>query len=527
MDNTDSLAKRYLGLDIGDSYTKLSFAQYDENGNVMDPAAIDFGNRVFMAYSAATHGKDWLAIKNLDDITKNLTILPPPSANLYLKSDFFRNSGDASLALEVLLEHVFSAYNKKFPHAKLNPDDFLLAVGVSQPEHEQRLADFVKKSGFKIATYNDSIAAITYLFFKGELSYKVGAHTWLVVDAGSQDLRFILVRKPASGQKLQAELIASVPWGGAQIDEALYNNYFVPSYLSAEKIDEGYKPFALLLLRNLKERLSAQINKGGTQASMSFHFLTVEDPIELTRDKFESQDVCRFAMDEFQKLLQSDILLNHPSLQKIEHVIVIGGNANWYFVRQAIQEKWGADKVHFPLEPELVVAKGLPLLLMGYEPKEVAEPKTQPRPEPVPQPIPPPPPPPPSHTPFPSLEEKLNSYHKLSRSLILKCIIAGAIFAFVVAPVPCAAWPVLTCIEAYMLIQIVKFYGYKLEPDLIGGIVVLLLAVSFVLSIAIGEIVSTLLLFVGAFVVKPLVAGCVIWGLGESAIYLLDQQKRK
>ena len=112
--------------------------------------------------------------------------------------------------------------------------------------------------------------------------------------------------------------------------------------------------------------------------------------------------------------------------------------------------------------------------------------------------------------------------HTEARKIIYICIVGGVIVAFFLSPIPCASWPVLMAIEVFMLVRIVKLYNYELDPKTLLMIFGLLLGVSAILSLVVGEAIALLTAMVAAPVVKPLVAGLVIWGLGEGTIYILD-----
>ncbi len=114
------------------------------------------------------------------------------------------------------------------------------------------------------------------------------------------------------------------------------------------------------------------------------------------------------------------------------------------------------------------------------------------------------------------------SHHAEARKTIYICIVVGVIAAFLLSPIPCASWPILMAIEIFMLFKIVKLYNYELDPQTKLIIFGLLLGISAILSLFVGEAVAFLTAMVAAPVVKPLVAGLVIWGLGEGTIYVLD-----
>jgi len=84
-------------------------------------------------------------------------------------------------------------------------------------------------------------------------------------------------------------------------------------------------------------------------------------------------------------------------------------------------------------------------------------------------------------------------------------------------------------LEIFMFLRIAtRYFGYKLTnwkailPVIL--LVVALLVISSILTLVFGFILGTLAWMIGlGWLVKMVVAGLVIWGLGEAAIYGLDK----
>jgi uncharacterized protein (DUF697 family) len=179
-------------------------------------------------------------------------------------------------------------------------------------------------------------------------------------------------------------------WGGNQIDEKLYKSFLLPKYwYSTEEPIEKQRSILLQMICDLKEKFSTQLHRGSV-SSINFQIEGIQDPVELSKDIFESKDVCQPLIWQFQDLLNDPRLNTDPRFQGYEQVILVGGGANWYFVQEAVNNTWPGRCIHSQ-EPDQTVVKGLALAGTNFEPKVTIE--SQPIPT---SPTPPPPPPPPT-----------------------------------------------------------------------------------------------------------------------------------
>jgi hypothetical protein len=121
----------------------------------------------------------------------------------------------------------------------------------------------------------------------------------------------------------------------------------------------------------------------------------------------------------------------------------------------------------------------------------------------------------------PPAEGTLPDYNK-SRKLILWCALIGAAIALVLSPIPGISWPFLTALEIFMFIRLATNCGFKLSNGKILLLILALVAISAVLTLVFGFFLGSLAWLFGlGWLVKMVVAGLVVWGLGEAAIYIL------
>ncbi|MBI3241803.1 MAG: Hsp70 family protein [Chloroflexi bacterium] len=371
-------------------------------------------------------------------------------------------------------------------------------------------------SGFgQVMLYPDALAAVLCMLYKENIQLLDQSQSWLVMDVGGATTRLTMVHKPLGDANLEIKKSLSLVWGGNHLDEQLYRDWWLPAYWKdANEPDPNRRKAILLLLKELKESLSKTRNT----VHSDFHRLGLEEPIQLSTQIFEG--VCRPAIQEFYALLESNPVIELEK-EPIERVVLIGGSAHWPFVLEATQQKWGRDKVFLPDQPDLAVVFGLSLAQSGFKPpltrvsesavkiENTTDIGTVPSKEDgKPPPLLPPPVPP---------ETLRQDRRAKARKTIRLMVLIGVGVALALVWLPFGSWPFLMAIEVYMMLEIAKSYGYKYTDGLIILLVIGLLALSIGLSTALAPFTETLFCLV-----KPVIAGLVIWGMGEGTIAILD-----
>jgi len=550
--------KRYLGLDAGRTGYRLYYTASDpETGRFYDPTPVTFGGDTQLSSLVVLKPANVQVFMKKGDLLRSASQLPVGiTFEQNLKDLLAENNPKANRCVRALVETFAKELKARLSITSFTPEAFTVTVGIpsdwsDQSDAAQNLVNAVKQVGFQdVQVYPDSAAAVLYGIFSGELPVSEQVQSWLVVDAAGSGTWFSVIEKKARSLDLQVREAFIVPWGGDQIDQALYDHLLISKNWTKPKPPNEMQRTALLVLaRELKEKYSKQ---AGQDVALNFRVDGIQDPIELTKPIFESEEVCQPLIKQFENILHDERLEAQPAFQEVERVLLVGGSAYWDFVRQLVKDRWGEGKCSIPKEPDRVIPKGLALVRTGFLPPEPksdsgiiafgSETVVQNQSgsikkfAPLPLPLTPSPESPlggqkpiaaPQGVPNQDIRKTKEALHKQAWKIIIWCIVAGALFALIVSPIPCAAWPVLLFLEAYMFYAIAKLYGYKLTSGLLWTMLAGLLAISFVLSLAIGEVVSLLTGYLAVWIIKPLVAALIIWGLGASAIYILDRETFK
>ena len=603
---------RFIGLDLGNSAARLSKTAYNlEVDRFQEPEIRTFEGSAFIPS---------LVISSLDGnqtITKRRDL---PKLALHLdgiravEKDFIwrlENNPTETVAeqgIKAIADRLYKEAKLWLRFTDFEPDRYLVTMGVPsdwgvQSAAAQAFQSVLHQAGFTgTKVIPDAVAAVNFHLHspKNQLPYhKDKTQTWLVIDVGGKSTHFTCVKKLAETFEVQVKGTFRCDWGGGLIDEKLYESFLLPKYWhSAEKPDEKQKSFLLQMICELKEKFSSQVNRSGV-TSINFQLEGIQDPVELSKDVFESKDVCMPLIQQFKNLLDDPRLKTDPGFQGVDQVVLVGGGANWYFVQEAVNYAW-PERCVYAQEPDQTIVKGLALARTGFEPPETMEMESE-HPEPdEPEPIevvelPPPVITPRANTngrqgpdkrypivgylklgqqstvhgrneagtwwciqnpikpgeyfwvtaettqvtgdasqvriikpqarPMEKANKPAGDKHKLARQLILWCALGGAGIALLVSPIPGASWPFLMGLEIFMFLRIaVSYYGYKITSSTVILLVIGLLVISTILTLVVGELIGTLAWMIGmGWLIKSVVAGLVVWGLGEGAIYVLDK----
>jgi uncharacterized protein (DUF697 family) len=214
-------------------------------------------------------------------------------------------------------------------------------------------------------------------------------------------------------------------------------------------------------------------------------------------------------------------------LRDIDRVILTGGSARWYFVRQAADCFFGRQATVMSTNPELTIAKGLALALADFK-APVRQPEIRAKPSElavVPETsvsletvvLAPPA--------LPAMELDLDACRQRARATVNKYALGGGGFALLVSPLPGVSQLPLTAAETKLVSDIAKIYGYSLKGEEVAGVVGGLLAGGTLLKVGVME-AATFLPGVG-WIAKGAVAGSAIKLLGEAAINFFDDRRRR
>ncbi len=520
-----SSEQRFIGLNLGATNARLYYTSFNPGQNHFNPPRpILFAGRSSSSLPALVllnpSGDRPLAV-GWDVYATSQRLINLEQVRSGCLSQLESENSAAGLCLAALVEKFARELKAVLGADTLSAHEFPVTVGIPPewadvPLLQAALVQAVTRGGFPHAqVMPDPVAALYYHIFNRNTYFEEREQSWLVVDIGGQFTRISLVKR-SPGIAPHLAMTLKMNWGGAHIDHALLDRLVIPHYWSNPAAPSPVERFILLQqVREFKEKFSEFINQGNRGFSLPFSFPGINHAVELTRAAFESDSVCGGLMNELSDLLQSDSVAGREDFKSAETVILIGGGARWYFVQNALRHLWG-EKVLFSPNPDLIVAQGLALGRTNFQPPKKPDP-LPPEFEPVVEPLPSTPPP--SSPPQPSIQ----ALHKHARALIWRFALGGGLFALFVSPIPGASSAFLVFLEAWMLYRLSKLYRFEVSGALMVMSVLGLLALSFGLKVVVGDIIG--LIPILGWMVKALVAGGVIWGLGEAAIMLFDKQR--
>lgn len=204
----------------------------------------------------------------------------------------------------------------------------------------------------------------------------------LIVDAGAFTTEISLCSLQASGEMLASARCYCEHLGGGDFDVAL------AVYLTGRlgiSLDRGLTPFLILNGRRLKEQFSRAVSEGRDSCTLSItqpmegNYVSAI-PVSLDRAAFESESLCGGLIRQFDLTLDHAIQHFGVPSSGIGAVIVTGGGAHWYFVRDAIRNRFPSAALIIGSSPERAVVEGLSLPSAALEsrPRPVG---TQPLPQ--------------------------------------------------------------------------------------------------------------------------------------------------
>lgn len=603
---------RFVGIDLGNSAARLAKTAYDsEAAEFQDPEIRTFETSTSIPSRIVTVAGESRTITKRRDLQSKIG---RPDGMQAIEKDFVWQLGidpadlTARECIRAMAERLYKETRGRV--ANFDASNYLVSTSIPSDWSLDSAAAHVlqamlHEAGFPaVELVHDAIAAVTYHLLTEQAKYRLPYYqdrlqSWLVIDVGGKSTRISRLEKSPFSSEIAVRGVLRFDWGGHLIDEKLFQDYLLPTYWhSAELPSETQKALLLELICELKEKFSGQVKRSG-QTSINFQFEGIRDPVELSREIFESEMVCQSVIQQFQQLLEDPRLIEDAEFRGFEHVILIGGGANWYFVQSAVQSTWPWCTV-YAQDPDLTVAKGLAWFATGSTPQDtlpdepiidvskpgstlqsVVEEKTLPtitanvntngRGGPgksypvvghldlgqqsavygrndsstwwyIQNPIKPaeyfwvnaettqvsgdlsavPVEKPPAAG-SPSAKKAIANKHGQSRQLIYRCALIGSVIALMLSPIPGASAPFLMGLEIYMLLKIAKdYYGLKTSSQTVVLLIVGLLVISTVLTLLVSEVIAIIFLVVG-WLIKMVVAGLVIWGLGEAAIIGLDK----
>lgn len=511
---------RYLGIDLGTTNSSVCYTSFNTGTQKFDePRPVRFGNdqtlssmllldvygqKVVASGQAVCRHPDYLRYPERVHQEFKLNLEKDPSAAHY-----------THLLAGELLRNLKQTLNTR----DLAPDEHQTAVGVPaawQLHHPQKVAlveEAVRRAGFPNAqAVIEPIAAMYFHAFLGDLRFEDRPQRWLVIDIGGGTTDLALVETTEAGQHPKILHTFGRDFGGKDFDRLLLEQWFLPRYWLGPDPTPKERLDLLQWIRDFKEKFSERIQRKQDKFSMSCRLSNVRNPIMLTRQEFEAEDLANGLIERFGGLLGQGMAGSGQNVRAVDRVILTGGSARWYFVREAVDSWFGREASVLSTNPELTIAKGLALAHTGFKVE-------------APLVISPPPAPPAA----PDLENidlsaadqhplALNPDHcrQQARALYPKyATMAGAV-GLLLSPIPGASQPILSVTEGNLAKDIARVYGYQFEFKEIAAIAVGILAGG---TLAKAVVIEAMTFVPGVgWALKGGVAAAAIPAMGEAFI---------
>lgn len=518
---------RYIGLDLGTTNSSVCYTSCNtSHGQFDDPEPVRVGDAatVRSLLLLDVHGEKVLKV----------------GEDVYLSPDYHRfpervhEEFKLTLGLNPTAVHwtrLLAAQLRESLQRLLNisesmpSDGFITAVGVpaawmkDDPARVQLVCQAVEAAGFpQVQAVAEPIGAMWYHAYLGDIKFEQRVQRWLVIDFGGGTADLAVVETAPGGTQPRIVTTFGRNYGGKDFDQLLLERHVLARFWQGATPDSFQRLQLLRYVRLFKERFSELILRGQTEHSARVPVLGVTNPVTLTKDEFESDALGNPLIDRFAGILRDGFLGSGLGLRDVDRIILTGGSARWYFVRQAAEGFFGQQRAVISTNPELTISKGLALALTGFRPPVLTSVDRQIEPTDLSN----------LQLERSKLVDKqldLTSCRRRAQDLTNKRALLGGGLALLVAPMPGISQIPLTYIETQLVQDLATIYGYSLEGKetltLLGG----LLAGGTLLKMGVME-AATFVPGVG-WVVKGGVAGGAIKLLGEAAARFFEERYRR
>lgn len=523
----DARDVRHLGIDVGTTNTSLCYTGYNPGRDEFEPPkAARLGDESPFLRSTLLLDPGGAPLAYGDDVYRHPAYWTTPDA---VRAEFKLQLGDDPLAETLVAALVAEAARKACRHLQLDaftPDDTITTVGVpaewvrDEPHRVGAMLRAVAAAGLpNVSAVAEPFAAMLYHARQGDIVFDHHPQFWLVIDIGGGTTDAAIVETRPQGVPPAVRHTFGRTYGGRDFDRLLLEKVILPQ-LTGPPPQAEEMPQLIRAARLFKERFADKMALGHSRARAGVEFGGQKQTIELTRDAFESPDLAGPLIARLAGLLREGFRHIGLPLGDIDRVILTGGSARWYFVRQTADRFFGRNVCLMSANPELTIAQGLALARTGFRmPVAAGGP-------------PPAPPPPPAASDDGALEltsvvdqplDLADCRAQATQTIYKMSALAGGV-ALILSPIPGVSQIPLTSIEAKMVHSVATIYGYKLDERQLVGVIGVLLAGGTAAKIVVME-TATFIPVVGT-VLKTAVGGGAALAFGKLAIEYFEKRRR-
>ena len=367
--------RKIIGIDFGSSQSSIAIMDI---GSVGSPELLNVGggrNGVTIPTILALDPNDDSVIAYGNDVKKHYR---EDSGNVKFASNFKRYLGnatkenkDADLYCRLFRKELAKFVKERFALKELDPQDYVTCIAhpatwtqeqISLLKKYAQEAGFPSDPDFGIYTIEEPIAAMHSLKVQDAVNFKFGAKPehYMVIDFGGGTLDICVIKTNILGRTPKIDSTSGDPkLGGKEFDEIFEKLFF--KRCNVDKNDLSIRELAELSdkFKEAKEGFSEnfRINDVATQP---FHISRGQYSLEVTKQEF--QNICEDCniFEKIKHSIREALEKAQIDASKITKVILTGGSAKWYFLREIVAKEFaiGGDSIFMADNPFTDVANG-------------------------------------------------------------------------------------------------------------------------------------------------------------------------
>jgi hypothetical protein len=355
---------RLLSLDLGTCYCRAAYTQYNpQQDRYNEPQLIEVQGRPALHLAVVVDPDTGDLLEYGDRAFEDGLASRHPT---WVKTGFTPGLGAVPAAetwTEALLREMQQSMTLTL--GQIQPQERVgLSLGTTSANAEryrQALTRAVEQAGIgEPEGVSEPLAVFAYHAAHGDLGRPLPPGRYFTIVSGALTTECGVVDVPPGWGRPQLTWALSERYGGDDFDQALAQ-YILARYAHrpGEEPDQVLRHFA----RSFKEVFSERLKSGEDRYEQYCPLAGFQMPVSLTRTEFEQVDLAGALIDRFAGIVCKALQKAGTQPEKIERVILAGGNVRWYFVQRAAEDIFDRSKVVIAARPEESVVKGAALAL--------------------------------------------------------------------------------------------------------------------------------------------------------------------